>query len=315
MDASRRMHHLLRAKNNLGGFPVKRVLVWAARILGGLIAIIVIALGVLYVRGGSKTAGGDPVAVRTPAVAVDSALLARGKHIAEAITPCAGCHGNDLGGKPFGTPPILVSMAAPNLTSAGAVKDYTSEDWDRAIRHGVGKDGRRLIIMPSAHYAEMSDADFAALTAYLKSFPPVGTQHPARQVGLLGRALIGAGVFPLAANTIQHTKVGTVQPTPAVTPEYGKYLATLGTCSECHAPDFAGNTSGNGPAGPNLRVLTTAWTLDQFRQTLRTGVNPAGRKLNPELMPWTYFGKMTDDELAAIWAYIGSVAATPLNRK
>jgi hypothetical protein len=42
---------------------------------------------------------------------------------------------------------------------------------------------------------------------------------------------------------------------------------------------------------------------------MRTGTTPNGRALDPEHMPWNVYGGMTDDELAAIWRYIGSVAA------
>jgi hypothetical protein len=35
--------------------------------------------------------------------------------------------------------------------------------------------------------------------------------------------------------------------------------------------------------------------------TLRTGATPAGENLGPEMMPWPWFARMTDDELKAIW--------------
>ena len=40
---------------------------------------------------------------------------------------------------------------------------------------------------------------------------------------------------------------------------------------------------------------------------MRTGVTPAGNSLDKENMPWDHFGKMTDDELEAVWLYVRSV--------
>ena len=55
---------------------------------------------------------------------------------------------------------------------------------------------------------------------------------------------------------------------------------------------------------------TTAgtWTEEDFINTIRTGTNPAGRELVPE-MPWMTYRNMTDDELRALWAYIETVPA------
>lgn len=41
----------------------------------------------------------------------------------------------------------------------------------------------------------------------------------------------------------------------------------------------------------------------------RAGVTSSGHKLNPELMPWDVFGRMTDDEFKAIWLYLRSLPA------
>ncbi len=41
----------------------------------------------------------------------------------------------------------------------------------------------------------------------------------------------------------------------------------------------------------------------QFVNTLRTGVTPTGKVLDPEHMPWEYYRHMTDEELGAIWRY------------
>ena len=54
-----------------------------------------------------------------------------------------------------------------------------------------------------------------------------------------------------------------------------------------------------------------AWTDADFIQTLRTGVALSGHPLNPKFMPWPYKGRMTDDELKAIFLYLQSLPKLP----
>jgi mono/diheme cytochrome c family protein len=292
---------------------MRRILKVAGIALGSLVVLLAAVVAVLYARGQSRTRGGDTIAVRPIAdPGADSALVARGRHLAEAVTPCAVCHGPGLGGQPFPTPAMLVSMSAPNLTRGrgGIGASYSLEDWDRAVRHGVAKDGRRLLIMPSEAYANMSDADFAALAAYVRSVPPVDKEHQPRRVGVLGAALVGAGAFPLAANTIGHSAVGSSSVPAGVTTEYGGYLVGVAGCNVCHAANLQGLKGNNGPPpGPNLLTGAGTWAAEQFRSTIRNGMTPGGRKLDAEQMPWPAFAHMTDDELEAIRLYIASLAA------
>jgi hypothetical protein len=52
---------------------------------------------------------------------------------------------------------------------------------------------------------------------------------------------------------------------------------------------------------------------DQFLRTLRTGRHQGqGRQILPP-MPWPFIGKMTDDDLKAIFAYLRQVK--PINNK
>jgi len=47
-----------------------------------------------------------------------------------------------------------------------------------------------------------------------------------------------------------------------------------------------------------------SWSESDFINTLRTGVTPEGKFLNPNFMPWNRFRLMTDDEIKAIWLYV-----------
>src|SRR5512138_1899929 len=90
------------------------------------------------------------------------------------------------------------AAAIPNLTSgAGGIgATNTDEDWVLAIRHGVGHDGRGLILMPSRVWYYLSDEDLADLIAYLKSLPPVDNELPNSELGPLGRVMLTLGQLP-----------------------------------------------------------------------------------------------------------------------
>src|ERR1051326_4476644 len=51
------------------------------------------------------------------------------------------------------------------LAQGGMGKQFTAADWIRAIRHGVGPDGKSLIIMPATSFYHFSDADLGAVIA------------------------------------------------------------------------------------------------------------------------------------------------------
>jgi mono/diheme cytochrome c family protein len=286
---------------------VRKVLKWTGIVFGGLIGLVIVAVLVMFLVGRSQAAAAPAVAMKPYAIPTDTASIARGRHIAEAFG-CAECHGPGLGGRAFPTPGILVSMAAPNLTrgQGGVGATYTADDWNRAIRHGIGKDGRKLIIMPSEAYNYFTDADFGALVAYLRTLPGVDQTFPARSVGPLGGALIAAGVFPLAADSIAHDSVG-ARPVvaPAANAEYGAYMVSAAGCKVCHGRDLRGLPGGGGsPPAPSLIAFMANNSADAFRTTIRTGKTPSGRELNPEFMPWRAYGKMTDVELDAVRLYI-----------
>jgi cytochrome c553 len=235
-------------------------------------------------------------------VASDSATLARGQHLAR-IHACHYCHGDNLEGKVFvDAPPFLV--VAANLTSGrgGIGQAYTDADWDRALRHGVKPDGKAVIIMPSRLFNRLSDDDANALIAYLKSVPPVDHELPATEVRALGAVIAGTG--GLGPDDFINTNPSrTSAPALGPTLEYGTYLTGI-TCIECHGADLRGGVSPDPEVpGPDLAVAGS-WPLDAFIQMMRTGVNPGGKTLNAEVMPWPAFQHMTDDELQAIYEHL-----------
>jgi len=60
---------------------------------------------------------------------------------------------------------------------------------------------------------------------------------------------------------------------------------------------------------PDTSTGIGEWTEETFIRTLRTGKHqgqPNGRDILPP-MPWQFIGKMTNDDLKAVWAYLRSL--------
>ena len=55
-----------------------------------------------------------------------------------------------------------------------------------------------------------------------------------------------------------------------------------------------------------MRAIVSAWTLEQFIQTMRSGVDPSGHAIQPP-MPWEMLSRMDDAELAALYDYLRSL--------
>ena len=295
---------------------MKRILKWTGIVLTALLLAVV----VLHFMGKSRLNNAPEVATNPVAAAFGDAAIARGEHLVNVVSECRGCHGDQLEGSLFIDGEIGIYLTAPNLTSGkgGIGGSYTDADWERAIRHGIGSDNRVLAIMPSNFFSHYSDADLAAIIAYLKTVPPVDSDFGPRRFGFPGSimgGLVGFDEFT-KINGINHDVVGSEAPPEGATAEYGAYMVNIAMCGECHAANFAGIVGNDGPPpGPNLTPGGELgdWTEADFINTIRTGETPSGRKLSSDLMPWTFFSQMSDVELQAIWAYLHSLSALPDN--
>jgi cytochrome c len=299
---------------------IRKILKWIGVVLGSLVGLLVLAFIVLYTVGTVKwnrLHGKYEVPVETITIPTDQASIARGKHIA-TIRMCGHCHTETLSGQ-TDRAPGLITLSIPNLTSgAGGIGAMnTDEDWVRAIRHGVGHDGRGLVLMPSKIWYYLSDEDLGVLIAYLKSLPPVNNEMPKTDLEPLGRVMLTLGQLPpeIVPNVtvIDHYGPRPVTPGTGVTVEYGKYLAL--TCTLCHGENLNGQTIREGGNVYVALNLTRGgemgyWSEAQFISTLRKGVTPGGHQLK-DFMPWKYFGQMTDDELKAVWLYLQSLPPLP----
>ncbi len=281
----------------------------------GLITIFAIGIFALYSTGKRRlqtapAVTGNPVAVPTDAEAIE-----RGQRLAQ-ISSCTGCHTGNLGGEIFVNEAPIGYIPAPNLTSGtgGIGADYSAEDWELAIRHGVAQDGRTIVTMPSDHYAHYGDDDLGDLIAYLQQVPAVDSDWGPRDLQFGGTIIFGVLAYDSwAASSVDHAAVGGAAPAAEITVERGEYMINISSCTSCHAENFAGNAGQlDSPLGPNLTTITNDWTFAEFNAALQTGQTPSGTVLSPE-MPWPLYSSMTDVEAEAIWEYLQTLEALPDN--
>jgi mono/diheme cytochrome c family protein len=299
---------------------------------------LMIAVGTLFlvlVVGISLTAGWRPfLGPKARALSGRTFLrtpqrLARGKYLVESVDACMDCHsqhdwtqhdapivqGTKGAGQDFsmlkGLPGHIV---APNLTPDPETGSGTWSDdaLTRAIREGIGHDGRGLFpLMPYQHFRELPDEDIASIVVYLRSLPPVRNPLPKTEVGFPVNHLMLSAPEPITSVM--------AQPDVSDPVKRGRFLVNAAACADCHTPhdkgqplpgmDFAGGFVLEGPWG---RVASANLTPDpsgipyydeaRFVQTLRTGYVGA-RELN-QIMPWSTFRNMTDEDLKSIYAYL-----------
>jgi hypothetical protein len=263
---------------------------------------------------------------RTPA------RLERGRYlVTSAQAPCTLCHspletsGGELKVKedmmlagrnwePDGVP----FVTAPNLTpdpETGA-GGWTDDQLARAIREGIGHDGRTLFpIMPYQRFRNMSDEDLASIIVFLRSIPPIRNPLPKSTVPFPLNRLINAAPEPVLAPVTADLS----------TPEKrGHYITELATCGDCHTPmDDRGNVvpgmefgGGTNIIYSGVKVAASAnltpsvngipyYTEDLFIETIRTG-RVRSRELS-QLMPTRYFKNFTDQDLKDVFAYLKSL--------
>jgi len=118
---------------------------WAAYGLVSLVILVLIAAaGVWLIAGQKLIAHGagkrEHLAEATPAQLTDA-----GRQL--IVLRCVGCHNKGLRGDLFFDEPHVAKIYAPNLTAVAA--KASDEQLARAIRQGIGNDGRALVIMPS----------------------------------------------------------------------------------------------------------------------------------------------------------------------
>jgi mono/diheme cytochrome c family protein len=267
---------------------------WVVRGLLALAGLIVVLIGIVY--GGSEWIIRQGHAVPTPSIAVptDAASIAEGARIAR-VASCRECHGANGEGKILFEDPMLGRVAPPPLARVAAT--MTDAELARAIRHGVHKDGSSLFIMPTKSIGHLSDEDLGRIIAWIRTLKPGARDSQATMhFGPIGRALILTGKLPAMATASTLAP----QKRPA---DMGPYVVNF-ACLGCHKLNEPGFMDDGSTAVPALAPMAASYEPAKFRTFMRTGV---GSKPDHGLMTVVAregFRYMTDDEIAAVQAYL-----------
>jgi mono/diheme cytochrome c family protein len=288
--------------------------------IGGLVAIaglgVAGAFGVTSSRM-NKTYDIDPVPLK---VKPSPDLVERGKELA-TFRGCRDCHGKDLAGRLVGDNMPVMRLAGPNITPGGAVEDYTDEDWARAIRHGIGADGKPLRFMPSYEWTELSHRDLAAIISYARSVEAKpDAVEKGFAVGPVGRLLYLAGELPLLPVEMIDHDAKPASPERGPTAAYGQYLSSA--CTGCHGMGLSGGkipgVPPDWPAASNLTAHESGlkdWSFEDFETALRTGKRPDGSTINEQYMPWKLIRESSDEDIRALWKYTRKVDPKPTGNR
>jgi mono/diheme cytochrome c family protein len=230
-----------------------------------------------------------PVGAQAP----NAAELARGKYIFGATGGC-GCHTQpkqpvNSGGRkydgPFGT--VYSSNITPDPKTG--IGSWTDAEIMTAIRLGRRPNGERLLpVHPYPVFNGMAEGDLKAVTAYLRSLPPVNRANQPKKIVV---PLFDSVFLPawLAAFAPKETPPPSA-PTAGI--PRGEYLVrAVGHCGECHTPRtmtmatdnsrfLAGNPKGPEDSEvPNItpdKTTGLTWTEEQIAEYLGTGNKPDG---------------------------------------
>lgn len=281
---------------------------------------------------------------RTPSSPFDSAanpssdsaqLIQRGEYVAR-LSDCVACHSTPsskpfAGGLEMATP--MGSIFATNITpdKETGIGSYSLADFDRALRHGVAPDGRRLYpAMPYPSYAKLSDDDVQALYAYF-----MHGVHPVEQENKPSDIPWPLNMrWPLALWNGFFTESGAYQAkdSEGMLWNRGAYIVQgAGHCGSCHtARGFAMNEKALDESSPHYLAgaLLDGWYAPSLRSDPNTGI---GRWTEDDVVQFLKTGRnqhavvfgsmaeafnnstqfMTDDDLKAVAHYLKSLPGDP----
>ncbi|MCP1119564.1 cytochrome c [Robbsia andropogonis] len=260
--------------------------------------------------------------------------IKQGAYLAR-VGDCIACHtakgGKSFaGGLPMATP--IGTIYSSNITpdKINGIGTYTLEDFDRAVRHGVAKNGNTLYpAMPYPSYAKVKPADIKALYAYfMNGVAPVAQANKAPDIPWPMSMR-----WPLAAWRKLYAPDVVTEDTPIQDADpvaRGRYLVEgLAHCSACHTPRkvtmqesaltddgsmFLSGAVIDGYLAKNLRGDVNdglgKWTEADIVSFLKGGRNAhsaAFGGMAEVVENSTQF--MTDDDLGAIATYLKTLKA------
>ena len=300
-------------------------------VLGSLLLIVVVG-GAVYV-GARQNLEFDATYPKVAAT-TDSAVVERGRYVVRVLAPCAACHGDPTqraafasgadvplsGGYVFEIPPgkFYVRNLTPDPeTGLGNVADSAIA---RALRYGVGHDGRALL--PFMEMQGLADDDLQAVVSYLRTQAPVRNPIPPHYYNALGKVVKATAL----SKPVGPSSTPPVTAPHGVSVETGRYLAeSVSLCWACHTersqmtgaltgPRFGGTTGfteADDPAHswspPNITSDPETGRLGKMTEDEFVARFRQGRVIPGSPMPWQAFARMADDDLRSIYRYLKSV--------
>jgi mono/diheme cytochrome c family protein len=253
--------------------------------------------------------------------------IARGKALTEAAD-CANCHTADpakpfAGGKRIETP--FGGIYSPNLTPDRdtGLGSWTDEEFYRALRYGVGRDGSRYYpAFPYPNFTKLIRDDILAIRAYLATQTPFRNIRPQPDLR-----------WPLNYRVVMRVwnflffRPGIFEPDQQKSAEWnrGGYLVTgAAHCGGCHTPKnmFGADKRGRAFGGalvqgwfaPRLdsaeRSGLKSWSVDDIVEYLQSGRNAKSHAdgLMAEVVV-NSTSKMSDADVRAIAVYLKDLPA------
>lgn len=255
--------------------------------------------------------------------------IKRGEYLAR-VGDCVACH-TAVGGKPFAGGLALESpigkIYSTNITpdKKTGIGSYSLEDFDKAVRHGIAKQGHTLYpAMPYTSYAYVKPADVKAMYAYfMQGVAPVEQANKASEIPWpmsmrwplgIWRTMFAPDVVADSPSAPDGDKIA-----------LGRYLVTgLGHCSTCHTPRGVAlqekTTTDAGPEFLSGAVLEGwlarslrgdqreglgTWTENDIVALLKTGRNRHGATFGSMADVVTHSTQhMTDGDLHAMASYL-----------
>ena len=277
---------------------------WVKRAVLAIVTLVVlVAVGVYAGSEGVRRRTYDVSLGVTSATPADPEAIAQGERTAKILGCYGGCHGSRLEGRLFFSEPGVADLVAPNLTEVAA--SYSDAELERAIRHGIRRDGTGLFVMPSAAFYHLADEDLRNLLAFLRHLPPMPGYAGTTSIGPIGRVGLVTGKFKPMPAIIDHAAPRVPRGDANDPMARGRYLARI-ACAECHGDTLQGGFDGRAPT----LAIAAAYSDEAFRHLLRTGEPLVERDLyvmdDAARGRFTHF---TDEEIAALHTYLRSIPA------